>query len=66
MRSTTKRHCSMYLTSIATESTKPPASHIRGRYRIIIAYRRWIWWNHSIVLENAARAHSAKVDRLLR
>jgi hypothetical protein len=55
MRSATKRRCSMYSTSIAPESTKPPASLIRGSCRIIIAYRRRIWWNRSIVQENATR-----------
>src|ERR1700757_3072107 len=45
----------MYSTSIAPESTKPPASLICGSRRIIIAYRRQIWWNRSIVQENATR-----------
>jgi hypothetical protein len=55
MRSARKRRCCMQSMSIAPESTKPPASLIRGSRRIIIAYRRRIWWNRSIVLENATR-----------
>jgi hypothetical protein len=55
MWSATKRRCCMYSTSIAPESTKPPAPLIRGSRRIIIAYRRQIWWNRSIVQENATR-----------
>jgi hypothetical protein len=49
------RRCCMYSMSIAPESTKPPASLIRGSRRIIIDCRRRIWWNRSIVQENATR-----------
>jgi hypothetical protein len=51
----TKRRRSMYSTSIAPESTKPPASLIRDSSRIIIDYRSRIYWNRSIVEENVAR-----------
>jgi hypothetical protein len=60
MRSATKRRCSMYSMSIAPESTKPPASLIRGSRRIIIDYQRRIWWNRSIVLENATRGNETR------
>ena len=49
------RRCCMYSMSIAPESTKPPASLIRGSRRIIIDCRRRIWWNRSIVQETATR-----------
>jgi hypothetical protein len=49
------RRCCMYSMSIAPESTKPPASLIRGSRRIIIDCRSRIWWNRSIVQENATR-----------
>ena len=51
----TNRRCCMSSTSIAPESRKPPALLIRDSSRIIIDYRRRIYWNRSIVEENVAR-----------
>jgi hypothetical protein len=51
----TNRRCCMSSTSLAPESRKPPALLIRDSSRIIIDYRRRIYWNRSIVEENVAR-----------